>query len=402
MNILKKTYCRIYQQIFRLILPLMPYRQPEILNSMNEIPQAIKNNNCQKCLIVTGATSVKLKLTDSLEKILDNANISYELFSETVPNPTSDSVEKAKNIYLQNNCDSIIGLGGGSAMDCAKAIGAVIVRPNKSISQLKGLLKIHKKLPLLIAIPTTAGTGSETTVASVIVDSNTRQKYAISDFCLIPDYAVLDEKLTLTLPAQLTATTGIDALTHAIEAYIGQSTTKETRNFSENAVKLIFENLPIAYTAGSNIQARKNMLIASYQAGCAFTRSYVGYVHAIAHSLGGKYNIGHGLANAVILPYMLKAYGSSIYKQLAHLAIYCEMCSKDTPTEQAANIFLDNLNKLNKQLNIPNKIKELKKEDIPLLAIQADKEANPLYPVPVLMNNKELETIYKKLLISIN
>ena len=398
MNKLKKIYCRSYQFLFKLAIPLLPYRQPKILNSMDEISNVIKENNCSHPLIVTGKSSVRLKLVENLENTLHNAELDCSVFSDTVPNPTTDNVNQAVKIYKENNCDCIIGLGGGSAMDCAKAVGAQIVLPNKPLSKMKGVLKIRKRLPLLIAIPTTAGTGSETTVASVIVDSQTRHKYAISDFCLIPDYAVLDEKLTVTLPSKLTATTGMDAFTHAIEAYIGKSCTKGTKKLSEEAIKLIFENLPIAYNEPNNLQARKNMLIASYKAGCAFTVSYVGYVHAIAHSLGGKYDIGHGLANAVILPYVLNSYGDTITNKLAKLSHICNFCSETTSNKKAAKIFLEKLTQLERQLNIPTHIAELKQEDIETLAKQADKEANPLYPVPLLMDNKELEEIYKQLL----
>ena len=143
----------------------------------------------------------------------------------------SDNVEEAKNLYLSSNCQALIGFGGGSSMDCAKAVGARLVRPKKPLSKMEGILKIWKKLPLLICVPTTAGTGSETTLVAVIVDSKTRHKYAINDFNLIPDYAVLDPKPTLSLPPFITACTGMDALTHAIEAYIGNSTTKKTRAY---------------------------------------------------------------------------------------------------------------------------------------------------------------------------
>lgn len=194
-----------------------------------------------------------------------------------------------------------------------------MTKPNQPLSRMKGILKVHKRLPLLIAIPTTAGTGSETTLAAVITDAKTRHKYAINDFPLIPRYAVLDPKVTLSLPPFITATTGMDALTHAVEAYIGNSTTPDTRKDALRAVKLIFSNLDTAYTDGSNVEARKNMLKASFYAGCAFTKSYVGYVHAVAHSLGGEYNVPHGLANAILLPFVLEAYGKKIQKNCTDL-----------------------------------------------------------------------------------
>lgn len=279
-------------------------------------------------------------------------------------------------------------------MDCAKAVGARIAKPKQSLAKMKGILKIHKRLPLLMAVPTTAGTGSETTLAAVITDAQTRYKYAINDFPLIPRYAVLDPKVTLSLPPFITATTGMDALTHAVEAYIGNSTTYGTQKDALLAVKLIFENIDTAYSDGRNIEARRNMLHASFYAGCAFTKSYVGYVHAIAHSLGGEYNVPHGLANAVILPMLLEAYGEKIHKKLARLAIAAGVSGKDTPYEEAARQFIQAVKDMKKRFGIGDYIPEIQETDIPKLAHYADKEANPLYPVPVLMDASELETFY--------
>ena len=273
-----------------------------------------------------------------------------------------------------------------------------VAKPHQSLAQMKGILKIHKKLPLLIAIPTTAGTGSETTLAAVITDAETRHKYAINDFPLIPRYAVLDPKVTLSLPPFITATTGMDALTHAVEAYIGNSTTPGTRKNALDAVRLIFENLDTAYTDGNNIEARRNMLRASYFAGCAFTKSYVGYVHAIAHSLGGKYNVPHGLANAVILPMVLETYGDSITHKLRNLAVTAGLCDKHEDDKTAARMFIDATKDMKKRYGIGDYIPEIQETDIPELAHYADKEANPLYPVPVLMDAGELETLYYRLM----
>ena len=261
----------------------------------------------------------------------------------------------------------------------------------------QGLLKVGRKLPLLIAIPTTAGTGSEVTIASVITDSIKHHKYTILAFNLIPSIAVLDPKSTISLPPHLTATTGMDALTHAVEAYIGRSTTKDTRKKSIEAIKLIFENIEKAYLNGNDLEARSNMLKASYLAGIAFTKSYVGYVHAIAHSLGGQYNIPHGLANAVILPVVLKKYGKAIYKKLHNLAVEVGISQKDEKIEDSANKFIDAILMLNQKMNIPTSINEIQEKDINVMVKHADKEANPLYPVPVLYGRNELKDIYIKL-----
>ncbi len=397
MNIFKKLYCRAFQGIFRLALPLLPYREPKLLGSNQDVSKVLNEKSIKNVLIVTDKGIRGLGLTKTLEDELSKNDIIVSIYDETVPNPTSKNVEDAVSLYKENNCEAIIAFGGGSPIDCAKATGAKIAYPDKPLSKMKGVLKVTKKIPLLIAVPTTAGTGSETTLAAVITDSETRHKYAISSFPLIPSYALLDEKLTAGLPKHITATTGMDALTHAIEAYIGRSTTKQTRQKALSAVKAIFENLPIAYENGNNLTARKNMLKAAFDAGVAFTKSYVGYVHAIAHSLGGKYNTAHGLANAIILPYMLKSYGKCIYKKLWKLGIYAGLFDKNTPVDDGAKIFIDKIEELNKTLNIPSSLPEIKTEDIPELAKTAEHEANPLYPVPKLYTAKQLETIYHQI-----
>ena len=287
MNTLRKIYCRAFQKAFHIAIPFLPYRKPKIAGSVRELPEIIMRHKCTHVLIITDGGIMTLGLTRRLEKALKEDCIPYTIYYKTVENPTTVYVREALELYHKEGCDAIIGFGGGSSMDCAKAVGACAVKPNQSLAQMKGILKVHKKLPLLMAVPTTAGTGSETTLAAVITDADTRYKYAINDFPLIPRYAVLDPKVTLSLPPFITATTGMDALTHAVEAYIGNSTTIDTRRDALKAIKLIFENIDIAYEHGDNIQARRNMLHASFYAGCAFTKSYVGYVHAVAHSLGG-------------------------------------------------------------------------------------------------------------------
>lgn len=398
MNPLKKAYCRIFQNIFKFALPVLPYRNPKIIGSVRGIPEVLEKRGYNNVLIITDTGIRSLGLTERLEQTLKRNCISYQIYDKTVANPTTVNVDEALHMYLDNDCQAIIGFGGGSSMDCAKATAARIAKPHQSLAQMKGILKVHKKLPLLIAIPTTAGTGSETTLAAMITDAKTRHKYAINDFPLIPRYAVLDPKVTLSLPPFITATTGMDALTHAVEAYIGNSTTPGTRKNALDAVRLIFENLDTAYTDGQNIEARRNMLRASYFAGCAFTKSYVGYVHAVAHSLGGKYNVPHGLANAVILPMVLETYEDSITHKLRNLAVAAGLCDKNEDDKTASRMFIDAVKDMKKRFGIGDYIPEIQETDIPELAHYVDKEANPLYPVPVLMDASELETLYYRLM----
>lgn len=398
MNTLRKIYCRAFQKAFHIAIPFLPYRKPKIAGSVKELPEIIMRHKCTHVLIITDGGIMKLGLTRRLEKALKEAGIPYTIYDKTVANPTTVNVREALELYHKEGCDAIIGFGGGSSMDCAKAVGACAVKPNQSLAQMKGILKVHKKLPILMAVPTTAGTGSETTLAAVITDADTRYKYAINDFPLIPRYAVLDPKVTLSLPPFITATTGMDALTHAVEAYIGNSTTIDTRRDALKAVKLIFENIDTAYEHGDNIQARRNMLHASFYAGCAFTKSYVGYVHAVAHSLGGQYNVPHGLANAILLPLVLREYGSCIDKKLHRLAIAAGLADKNTPDHEAAELFIRAIEEMKERLGIVNIVKEIQETDIPKLAHYADKEANPLYPVPKLMDASELEKFYYMLM----
>lgn len=395
MHPLKKLYCRTFQFALKLAIPFLPYRHPKILGSVRAIPEVLQRKHCRSVLIVTDKGVSSLGLLKRLENALDAASISYVIYNRTVANPTTSNIYEAMELYRNHRCTAIIGFGGGSSLDCAKGVGIKIARPDKSLAQMKGILKVRRKLPLLIAVPTTAGTGSETTISAVITDSDTRHKYAINDFPLIPRYAVLDPKATLSLPPFITACTGMDALTHAVEAYIGNSTTPGTRKNALMAVSLIFRNLDTAVKDGSHLEARRNMLKASYYAGCAFSKSYVGYVHAVAHSLGGAYNVPHGYANAVLLPFVLDAYGECIHKKLHHLAVAAGLVRKDAPYYEGARAFIYALQDMKKRYGIGNTIREIREEDIPALSHYADKEANPLYPVPVLMDAGELEQFYR-------
>ena len=305
-------------------------------------------------------------------------------------------MEEARELYLQEGCRCLIAFGGGSSMDCAKAVGARIAYPNRSLDQLKGLLRVWRKLPTLIAIPTTAGTGSEVTVTAVITDSEKKHKYTMNNFTMIPTHAVLDPEVTFSLPPHVTATTGMDALTHAVEAYIGGSTSPETRALALEAVTQIFENVEIAYADGQNRTARDNMIHAAYLAGIAFSKSYVGYIHAVAHSLGGQYNIPHGLANSVLMPIVLEAYGEASHRKLHDLAVAAGVASREDSDAEAAAAFIRAIRGLNQRMGIPETLPGILEEDIPTMARHAAREANPLYPVPVLMSAKELEQFYYK------
>ena len=397
MFIIKKLWCRAFQTAFRVVLPILPYRKPRIVTSCRELSEIFEKEKSKSVLIVTDQGIVNNGLLVPLKEVINNNSIKCTVYDKTQPNPTTENVEEALKVYLTNNCDTLVAIGGGSAMDCAKALGARVAYPKKPIDKMRGVMRVLRKLPTLIAIPTTAGTGSETTLAAVITDSQTHRKYAIMSFPLIPHYAVLDASFTYSLPPHLTATTGMDALTHAVEAYIGRSTTKETRMLSLEATRLVFENIEKAYADGKNHEARENMLHAAYKAGVAFSKSYVGYVHAIAHSVGGKYGTPHGLANAVIMPYVLETYGKSAYKKLHRLGVAAGVSNENDSIEAGAKAFIDAIKALNDKMNIPKNLSAINADDILEMSSNAEKEANPLYPVPKLMTREELAEIYYKI-----
>ena len=396
-----EAYCRTYQAVMKAATGVLDWSEPQLIKgagAVTKLPQVIKELGYNNVLVVTDKGLMGLHLLDSMFEELKNNNIAYVVYDGVQPNPTIDNIEEARNLYLGNGCQAIIAFGGGSPMDCAKACGARIARPNTEIPKMRGVLKVIKKIPTLFAVPTTAGTGSEATLAAVVSNPKTHEKNAINDPVLRPKYAVLDPALTLGLPPHITSTTGMDALTHAVEAYIGNSNTADTEEKARMATKMIFANLETAYKDGKNVEARENMLLASYYAGVAFTRAYVGYVHAIAHNLGGMYGIPHGLANAVILPYVLDYYGESAYKRLAELAEVAELDCAGKSDEEKAKMFIAEIRRMNKDMNIPEKFEQIKEADISLIADRALKEGNPLYPVPKIMDKAECVAIIKQLM----
>lgn len=395
---LYSLYCRLFQRVLRASSYALPWRQPTIFISNASMVERMKSLQISRLLIVSDGMIVQLGLMQPLLKMLDEQGIHYQIYSDTVANPTIRNIEAAAKLYKDNQCDSLLAFGGGSPMDCAKGVGARLVRPSKTFAQLKGLLKVRGTLPPFFAVPTTSGTGSEATIAAVITDDKTHEKYAVNDPSLVPHYALLDPLLTLGLPPFITATTGMDALTHAIEAYIGQSNTANTKAAAIAASKLIVTHLPIAYKHGDNVESRAKMQHASYLAGVAFTRAYVGYVHAISHALGGLYSVAHGLANSIVLPHTLRQYGEVVYPKLAELALDCGIAQPEDTTEEQALKFIAWIEQTNAAMCIATTIKELKEEDIATVVDRALSEANPLYPVPRIFNRTEMTTLVKKLL----
>lgn len=395
---LKYIWYRLRQAGFSAFMYLAPIRKAQVISgsgSLLQIPENIKKDGKKKVLVVTTPGFMKRGSLVPFFEELKKQNLEYAIFSEVQPDPTTDCIEEAVALYKKEQCEVIVAIGGGSVIDCSKALGARIARPNKSLRQMQGLLKVLKKIPDLYAVPTTAGTGSEATAGAVITDGKNHYKFTILDLCLVPRYAVLDAELTCPLPPHITAHTGMDALTHAVEAYTNCFCSPLAKKMSLDAVKLIYENLETAYQDGNNKKVRENMLLASYYAGVAINNNFIGYVHAIAHGIGGLYGVTHGKANAIILPYVLEAFGEKAHKKLAVLADVVGLAGKTE--EEKSKAFVDSILELNKKLGIEENIIELRKEDIPELAKRAVKEGNPTYPVPVIWENAMFEKVIEKI-----
>ena len=389
------AFCRIYQAAFGFGAKLLPWRKPVChtgVGKLTELGAILRENGAKKPLIVAS----RRQCSDPAFLAAAADLPAYVTFSDVTPNPQIATIEQIAALYRSENCDSFVAIGGGSPMDAAKAAAARIVRPNKTVAQLGGLLKVRRKLPLFIAVPTTAGTGSETTIAAVVTDEH-HHKYAVSDLCLVPHHAILDPTLTASLPASITAQTGLDALTHAVEAYVGRFyNTPETRRCAESAVVDIFRYLPAACADGGDLEAREKLLLASFNAGVAFTRASVGNVHAIAHTLGGLYNVPHGLANAVLLPVVLRDYGAAAHKPLARLADLVGIAGK-TDAEKAG-AFIDAIFAMNTRLGIPAGFDVIREEDLPQMAAWACAEANPTYPVPVIYDKARFIAVIRQVM----
>lgn len=394
-----KLYCRIYQSVFKVGMNFLPWRMPKTLEgpgSVKELPALIRKKHFKKVLIVTDKVLRELGLLDGMLEAMDEAGVEYAIYDGVQPNPTDINVFEGLEIYRENKCRAIVAFGGGSAMDCAKAIGTMHVKKNKAIQQLQGTLKVLRKIPTIFAVPTTAGTGSETTIASVITIVATKHKASINDICLMPKYAVLDPELIAGLPPKVTAITGMDALCHAVEAYTNSTyNTKLENELAEKAVKLIYDNLYRSYCDGSDLEARNNMQDAAFYAGRAFTRGCVGYVHAVGHTLGGLYGTPHGLAMSVILPHVMRQFGSAAHERLARLAEVCGM--EGANDAEKAEKFICWIEDLKEKMDIPVGLDVIQDKDVPQIIKWAMKEGNPLYPVPVIWKKKD----FKKLIDTI-
>ena len=423
---MNRLFCRIYQGAMKVGMYMFPWHTPEVIEDRadsDRLVEDIKRRGVERLLVVMGPNMMKRGLPVPMLEKLRASGRECEVFDRLTSDPTDAQVEEGVRIYNEKNAHGMILFGGGSPMDCGKAIAARIARPDRTIAELQGVLKVRsrRKVPVMWAIPTTSGTGSEATMAAVITDHETHRKKSINDMAMIPHVCVLDAGLTAGLPPDITAYTGMDALCHAVEAYTNNTyNTALEKRMAKDAVKLIYENLEGAYKNGSNMEKRRNMQRAAFYAGRAFTRGCVGYVHAIGHAVGGLYGVPHGKAMAILLPHVLKAFGSSAEMKLAELADHCGLSAEygvdhddrtggcacpaygamkgKTTNNGKARLFIEWIENMKRSMDIPDRFDCIKEEDVETIAKWADAEANPLYPVPKIFDRKQLEDLVRSVM----
>lgn len=385
-----------------MVTRLLPIAQPTMMvgpGSSARLGQAINDFGHTRILVVTDPVVSRLGLMAPLLQALKAGGTDYVVFDEITPDAPMALIVKGVAVFKKSGCDAIVAFGGGSAMDAAKAIGLAAAN-HKHPAQLVGYFKGRRAPAPIYAVPTTAGTGSEVTVAAVISDPETNRKLVIADTRIVPRMAALDPTLMVGLPPEVTAATGMDALTHAIEAYIGHWGTPFTDRMALSAVSMIFDALPVVHVNGGDLAAREKMALASNYAGQAFTRANVGYVHAIAHQLGGLYHTPHGLANAIVLPYVLRFLSPAIGPKLATLALKAKVGKPGEAQAVLAHKFLDAVDAMNTRLAIPATLEALRQADIPALAQAACREADANYPVPMYMTQADCEQLLRQLLVT--
>ena len=397
MNGIKIAYARTFQFFLRIASKIVRFPIPMTKERLEDIPTLLNSNGLKCPILIVSNTVSKGKRYESFIKMLEANQIKYFPYIGIASDPTFKTIEVLAGFYKAHECDSIIAIGGGSVIDAAKAMGVLVSNKYKNLSRFKGVLKVKKKLPYFIAVPTTAGTGSEASIASVVTNEETKDKFAISDGKLVPKVAILDDSLLKGLPSELVATTGMDAFTHAIESYMNHAGNKKSKEYAKKSLYLIKNHLYEFYSDRENDIARHNMLYASFYAAISFTRSYVGYVHALAHAIGGVYHKPHGYLIAILLPYVLEAYGKKAYKALAKAAIEMGIGSNTASREENALSLISWIRELNQKMGIPNSLDNLinEKDYLPL-AEHASIEANPWYPVPKELDKNELASVLRR------
>jgi alcohol dehydrogenase len=396
----KVVIFKIWQFLLKITTPLLFFRTPQLYSgpgSSIQLVEHIADTGVKKLLVVTDAMLVKIGLLNPMLDKLRQMGVDCFVYDGVLPNPTIEQIENGLSILKREACTAILAVGGGSSIDAAKVIAARATNPYK-IVHMSGLMRVAFKLLPLYVVPTTAGTGSEVTIAAVVSDPSTTRKFAIMSPRLVPLAAALDGALMTGLPPPITAATGMDALTHAVEAYLSRNRTRKTDVEALDATRLIMENLSTAVKDGPNVEARQNMAVASFKAGVAFTTAGVGYVHAIAHNFGAYYHVPHGLANAIILPRVLEFSKPNVTARLAKLAEVSGLKKGSESDAVLADRFIEKVRAMNAEFGIPTHVEKLKESDIPEITGKALFEAHLYYAVPRYMDRPECEAFIRQML----
>ena len=399
---LQVFFLRIYMTIFKGVTAILPVKWPKMFegsDSSLELCRYMAAQGHSKIFIVTDAMLNKLGLIDKMKAELEQLGLPYSVYDGVEPDPTVDQIEAGYQALAADGCDAILAVGGGSSIDAAKMIGAR-AKNNKPVVKMAGLFRVFRGILPLYAVPTTAGTGSEVTIAAVVSDPQQQRKLPVMDLKLMPTAGALDGNLMTGLPAPITSATGMDALTHAVEAYISRNAMKKTDPHALEAVRLIMENLETAVSDGGNLEARQNMARASHVAGIAFTQAGVGYVHAIAHNFGALYHVPHGLANAIVMPYVLDYSKTKCAARLADLARVSHTGPANGTDEQLADAFIARIRSMNEKFGVPAKLDKLRSEDIDRIASAALAEARFTYAVPRYLDHQSCKQLVSRMLVA--
>ena len=383
----------------KLLLRFRPSPEPKVFRgagSMQDLARHIATGGLDAVLLITTGSFVKRKALDPIVEVFRSRNIRVEVFDDVPPNPSLEVVERGAELCRRKKCGAIYAYGGGSVIDAAKGIAAQVGNEVPA-RELIGLFKLKRKALPLYVVPSTAGSGSEVSNAAVLSDPETHQKLFLFDHKVVPLAIALDPKATVTLPPAITAATGMDAMTHAVESYLSRIPDGKSEEMAVSAVKGIFQSLPAAYKEGSDLAAREAMAKAAYEAGVAFTRSGLGFVHAISHQITAFYGVPHGVANAVILPHVLQFSKPKAAPALARLARAAGLADPGKGDGHLADLFIEQIRRLSAELDLPTGFPEMKEEDFGAIARNAIKEATFNFPVPKMMKPADCRAILARL-----
>jgi alcohol dehydrogenase class IV len=397
---MKTLYYKFMAFVVTWLMRLLPRNAPVVykgLNSALVMCEQVGILGFSRVLIVTDSFLGGSGILDGIKKTLTDSGVEFAIYDGVLPDPAFDQVQEGEAVYRRENCEAVIAVGGGSVLDAAKMVAMLHTNPGP-LTSFDGIQKCKKPGVPMFAIPTTAGTGSEITLAAVITDPESHRKIPVVDSKMIPGYVALDAEIMKGMPPGITAATGMDALTHAVESYLSKASSESTEIQARAAIRLIFKYLVAAYNDGSNMEARDGMAVASFYAGAAFGKTSVGYVHGIAHQLGRVCGTPHGNANAMVLPEVLAAYGDCVHTRLADLARLVGVGDAGSGERELAGAFIQAIVDMRKEMELPLQPKDLKAHDIPGIIDEALKEAGGLYPVPRYMSADEVRHIVNGLL----